>query len=224
MKTNLPRRSAAIIQRFSHLFEPILSRIRAFSGRNPDLTFALVAASGLVTIYNWRFWDSFLEVMPVKSTADAGFAIVLLMLLIWLHAAVLLVVPSRSIMRAATCALIIAGAICAFFADTYKIQIDRDMIRNVAQTELTEAMGLLNLTLIIYLLLLGVAPVWLLTKIRLPTVSTKRFFAQRFAGIFLGAIVVIIGIMPYSGQFATFLRTHKPLRYLINPGNAFHAT
>ncbi|MGI4843705.1 MAG: phosphoethanolamine transferase [Janthinobacterium lividum] len=224
MKTNLPRRNAGIIQRFLHFFEPILARVQDISGRNPDLTFALVAGSGFVTIYNWRFWDSFLEVMPVESAADAGFAIAILMLLIWLHAAVLLIVPSRTIMRATTCALIIAGAICAFFADTYKIQIDRDMVRNVAQTDLTEAMGLLSPRFIIYLLLLGAAPVWLLTRVRLAEVSTKRFLAQRFAGIFLGAIIVAVGIMPYSGQFATFLRTHKPLRYLINPGNAFHAT
>jgi len=205
-------------------FAPILSRPWAFSKSNPDLVFSLIAASGLVTIYNWRFWDSLMDVMPIRTATDAGFAMALMMLLIWLHSAVLLLMPSRSMMRFTACVFIIAGALCAFFADTYKIQIDRDMIRNVAQTDLAEALGLLSLKLIIYVLILGVAPVWLLIQVRLPAVSTKRFLAQRVAGVFLGAIIVTIGIMLHSGQFATFMRAHKPLRYLINPGNAFHAT
>ena len=55
-------------------------------------------------------------------------------------------------MRVAGVCLVVLAAACAYFVDNFGIGIDRDMVRNVVETDATEALGLFSARLITYIL------------------------------------------------------------------------
>ena len=91
------------------------------------------------------------------------------------------------------------------------------MMRNVIETNVTEARDLLTGDFIAHWLLFGIVPAILVWRIRLRP-STWRL-QLRDRAIFLLAAVVFIGGSVYaaSADYAVFLRQYKPVRYSLNP-------
>lgn len=201
-----------------------LRAVKNLPSRYPDILFASVAACVLVVLSNWQFWRAATNAMPATSMGGTAFFLALFLLIFWVHAALLLLLPGRVAMRSVAVALIVIAATCAYFVDSFGIVIDRDMVRNVVQTDATEALGLFNVRLAGYVLLLGVLPAWLLWRMPLSQASLRRHSMQRIVFIVGGAILITAAMLPHTGRFATLVREHKPLRYLINPGNLMYAS
>ena len=111
----------------------------------------------------------------------------------------------------------------AYFMVSYGIVIDSSMITNVIQTDTKEALDLLNWRMLISFFLLGLLPSWVLWK---TPVKSLRWAQQTFSNIFTGAasIVVIVAVLLAIFQdYASIMRNHTQLRYLVNPLNSFYA-
>lgn len=220
--------SSNLIDRTRLLFKIFADKtwasIKKIFTRYPDLLFATVAAIAIVALSNWQFWFSLVKAMNLSGLADGAFVFALSLLFSWLYAVLLLLMPGRRAMRVTGICLVILAAACAYFVDNFGIGIDLDMVRNVVETDTTEALGLFSLRLVIYILVLGVVPAWLLWKIPLSPIPFKRYFLHRLAFLVGGAMVVFVVMSPHSGKFASFLREHKPLRYMMNPGNLLYAS
>jgi len=109
------------------------------------------------------------------------------------------------------------SAVAAYFMDTYNVIIDREMLVNVMATDSSEASDLLSPRLLLYLVLLGVAPSVLLWRARIRPESARQFLRSRLllAG---GALVLMLSLALISSAFyASFVREHKELRYYANP-------
>lgn len=197
---------------------------KSLPSRYPDIFFSSVAACVLVLLCNWQFWRAATTAMPATGMSGTVFFLALFLLIFWVHAALLLLMPGRVAMRSMAVALIAIAATCAYFVDSFGIVIDRDMVRNVVQTDATEALGLFNVRLAGYVLLLGVFPAWFLWRMPLTRISPRRHIMQRFVFIIGGAVLLTAVMLPNTGRFAALVREHKPLRYLINPGNLTYAT
>lgn len=209
---------------FKNSADKTLYSIRRVLTRYSDLLFASVAAIAVVALSNWQFWFSLVKAMNLSGLTDGAFVFALFLLFSWLYAVLLLLTPGRAAMRVTGICLVILAAACAYFVDNFGIGIDRDMVRNVMETDTTEALGLFSARLVIYILVFGVVPAWLLWKIPLSTTPFKGYFLRRLAFIVGGAMVVFVVMSPHSGKFASFLREHKPLRYMMNPGNLLYAS
>lgn len=81
--------------------------------------------------------------------------------------------------------MVIIAAICGYFTDAYGTIFDRNMLVNSLQTDQAEAMGLMAPSLIIRLLLLGVLPAFIISKIRLKRPSWRRAILQKTATLIL---------------------------------------
>ncbi|TCS37916.1 phosphatidylethanolamine:Kdo2-lipid A phosphoethanolamine transferase [Paucimonas lemoignei] len=202
----------------------VLHAVKSLPSRYPDISFSSVAACVLALLCNWQFWRSATNAMPATSMSSTAFFPALFLLIFWVHASLLLLMPGRVAMRSVAVALIAIAATCAYFVDSFGIVIDRDMVRNVVQTDATEALGLFNVRLAGYVLLLGVFPAWFLWRMPLTQVSPRCHITQRFVFIVGGAILITAAMLPNTGRFAALVREHKPLRYLINPGNLMYAS
>ena len=161
--------------------------------------------------------------MSLSGFSGVAFIFALSLLFTWLYAVLLLLIPGRTAMRLLGVILIILASSSAYFVDNFGIGIDLDMFRNVAQTDSTEAFGLFNVRLLAYILVFGFAPSWILWKIKFQPISFRRYALQRIVFIWLGAIFVLLAILPQSGKFATFVREQKSVRYMMNPGNLMYA-
>lgn len=113
--------------------------------------------------------------------------------------------------------LLILAASSAYFMDSYQVVIDQQMIANAAQTDQAEARDLLTPKLMIYLLVLGLLPAWLVYRWPI----TPQRLSRQLLGTGLALIVCLsisAGlILLNSDQYAAFFRQHKAVRYYANP-------
>jgi lipid A ethanolaminephosphotransferase len=172
----------------------------------------------LVAVCSRRFWSETLKLSQPNMLQDLLFLLSVFAVLVAAHASVLLLLPGR-LLKALAAFLLIAGAAGAYFADSYGVLIDRDMIRNVVETDVREAFGLVNVRFGLYLLLLGIVPAVVVLRTRLARPGLKRALAQRGAFITMTIAICALSAVFMGAHYASFLREHKSLRYLITPAN-----
>jgi lipid A ethanolaminephosphotransferase len=191
----------------------LLQRHSLRLGRVPIL---LITAAVLTLGYNLAYYRRVLELYP-PVLENLGFlaSIVLLQFALTL----LLITPFsfRYTLKPVLMVLLIAAASAAYFMDKLGVVIDRDMLRNILQTDMTEAGDLVSPGLLGYLLVLGVLPCLLLWWVEFPRRGWRRelwenlrLFGLALVGL---ALLLVVSYKPY----ASFFREHKPVRYYSNP-------
>ena len=91
------------------------------------------------------------------------------------------------------------------------------MIRNALQTNINESMDLLSMQLLIYVILLGIIPSFIIYKLPIQYKSFKKEFSSKIISILVSTILIVLIIFSFSKFYTSFFREHKPLRYYINP-------
>jgi lipid A ethanolaminephosphotransferase len=193
------------------------------SFRSP-ITLAVAISAIFLLFHNLRFWKETASTLWNGSTGDSLFIVSLFLFLLFLHAAFLLLIPGRRLFQVIVTVLFMVAAVASYSADTYGVFIDKDMIRNLFETDQREAVALLNLRFMLYLAVLGIAPSFFIWHVRLQRIGIKRQLVQRLM-FFIGGIVAS-GLMlwTFSADYSSFAREHKSLRYLLSPGSAMQAT
>ena len=181
--------------------------------------FALGVSATWLLLYNHRFWHDVLEAMWRPEPGGVVFLVALFTLVLFLQSVVLMVLPGRHLPRAAASALFLVAAASSYFSDSYGVFLDREMMRNVFETDRLEAVSLISPEMLGYFLLLGVLPATLVWRVDLPQVRWQRQLRERAAFIVAGLAICFIGVFASSASYAVFLREHKPVRYLISPGS-----
>lgn len=105
----------------------------------------------------------------------------------------------------------------AYFMNTYGTFIDSSMIENIAQTNISEAGDLFSFKLVIYIFFLGIVPSFVLLKLKVKSRGVVRHILSRVVLIVLSIIVIVASFFISSKSYTTFVRSHKTLRYSINP-------
>jgi lipid A ethanolaminephosphotransferase len=187
------------------------------------IIFAVVAAVILITLHNWRFWQQTFAVVEPASFSDALFILSLFLLLVFMHAAAMLMVPGRRSLQFIAACFFILAAVAGYFRDTFGVIIDKDMIRNVLRTDMREASDFFSLQLALYVIVLGLIPAVLVARVRLPTVGFKLQFIQRIRFMAVGFLVVALSVLATVPHYASFLREHKSVRNLLNPAEPIYA-
>ncbi|MBG6242583.1 MAG: phosphoethanolamine transferase EptA [Candidatus Symbiopectobacterium sp. Dall1.0] len=124
----------------------------------------------------------------------------------------------------AIAALLIAGASVQYFMLNYSIIIDRTMIQNVMETNVSESVDLLTPQLALWVLLFGVLPagfaLWVKIK---PTAFTMISMGQRFLIIALSVLTILLVAALFYKDYASLMRNNKELVKSITPSNVIAA-
>lgn len=182
-----------------------------------DVVFAIGASLIWALLYNFSFWQQTLAAMWHPTANAALFLASLLVLVLTLQAILLLLFPTRRSMRAAAGVLFVVAAASSYFCDVYSAIMNKDMMRNVLQTDPAEVDGLLSANMLLHLIVLGVIPAILVWRVKLPATTWRTQLKQRasFAGAALA--VSVLGLFACSASYAVFFREHKPIRYTLSP-------
>ncbi len=118
---------------------------------------------------------------------------------------------------------VLMAAFGSYFMLNYGIVIDSSMLTNVLQTDVREAGDLLNWRLPVTVLVLAVPPLWWLWHHPVRPLGVVRHVAHN-AGLLAAAVLVLVAALLLVFQdFASTMRNHTQLRYLINPLNSVYA-
>lgn len=189
----------------------IFIRLPALSGNQ----LVLAVAAFLLAGANFSFFGNVLKVYSFASHALPLLSLALVML-----AVIVLLLGVLAIGRAikpVLIAVLMLSAMTAYFMDSVGAVINNEMLENVAQTNISEAGDLLTFRLLAYLIVLGVLPSLFVARVKLAWRGWRRELPGRSKLMALAVVLLVAPVLAFGSFYASFVRTHKPLRFYANP-------
>lgn len=202
---------------YRRLFHGLRSKWWAGWSCASEIRFAVAIALIWAAFYNFQFWHQTMRAMWQPSLAGIGFLISLSVLVVSVQSMLLLLMPTRWAMRALASALFVVAAASSYFSGAYGAIMNRDMLRNVLETDTAEVAGLINFHLVAWILVLGVLPAMLVWRVSLPEITKTRRLTQRLRFFITAVVLSAVGLFACSAEYAVFFREHKPIRYALMP-------
>jgi lipid A ethanolaminephosphotransferase len=184
---------------------------------------ALVGSLWLASVGNIALWMQVHQLPEVSGLRGFAFAMGFGAIITAALTLILSLFNWRWLLKPVLTVFFFSAASGAYFMMSYGIVIDSSMITNVIQTDTKEAMDLLNWRMFISFFLLGLLPSWVLWK---TPVKSLRWTQQAFNNTLTGAasiIVIVAVLLAIFQDYASIMRNHTQLRYLVNPLNSFYA-
>ncbi|MGO2385742.1 MULTISPECIES: phosphoethanolamine transferase [unclassified Psychrobacter] len=184
--------------------------------RKINLSFLIIiVVLYLIATANIGFFTQVLSVYPLST--NIGFIVSLSGLLFSLMWLIVQLLCYRPIAKPVLIALVLIAAVCGYFTDAYGTIFDTNMLINSLQTDQAEAMELMSLSFFIRLLILGVVPAVIISKLKIKPTSLRRSILQKTATLIAAIALVGVCLLPFGDQYATFFRQHKMVRSYTNP-------
>ena len=175
----------------------------------------IIVAIYLVASANIAFFEQVLNVYPFSQ--NIGFILSITGVLFGLMWLVLQLLCYRPMAKPVLIMLLLTAAVCGYFTSAYGTIFDTNMLINSMETDQAEAMGLFAPSMVIRVLLLGVLPAFMISKIRLKRLSWQRSILQKTATLIVSITLIAACIAPFGDQYASFFRQHKQVRSYANP-------
>lgn len=182
----------------------------------------VLVALFLVVGSNLTFFANVLAAYPF-SRANIPFLGALTLVFLALHVLVFALFSVGRLTKPLLIVVLLLASVTAYFMDTYGVVIDEGMLQNAVQTNAAESLDLLTGKLIVYLLLLGVLPAFLLARVRVQPRGWRRAAGPRLSLLGIMLLLIATLVFAFSSHFASFLREHKPLRSYANPFYAIYS-
>ncbi len=189
--------------------------------RIPATVEALVAAVSLLWAFtaNRLFLSAALKDRLLSAPATWGFALALLVMLAALHFVLLALVSNRWTVKPLLALLITGTAFATYFMQSFGVYLDPTMMRNMLHTDVAEARELFSWSLLPHLLLHAVLPLLVLWRVRVVSHGWARSAVVRFGTLVLACVLLVGALLMVFQTFASLMRNHKDMRYLVTPGN-----
>ncbi|HQS00275.1 MULTISPECIES: phosphoethanolamine--lipid A transferase [unclassified Polaromonas] len=186
-------------------------------------TLVLLCVGFLLLSGNGPFWRAALAGRGWELLATWGFATALFTAFSAFYFAFLALLATRLTVRPLLSLLVLCTAFAAWYMDHYAIYMDRAMLRNVLATNVNEARELLVWGMVPRVVLLGALPAALVWWPQLKRRSLGRALVVRLGWIAAALAVGAASLLLVFADFASLMRNHKEVRYLLTPGNVVAA-
>ena len=153
-----------------------------------------------------------------------GFAAALFTGLLALNFVVLGLLCHGRLFKPTLALLLVVAAGATHFMQAFGVYLDPSMLRNALRTDVGEARELLSLGFAGRLLLQAALPIALLWGLRLRERSLVRAFGLRLLWVVGGVLVLLGTLLAVFQPFASLMRNHKEIRYLVTPTNVLWST
>jgi lipid A ethanolaminephosphotransferase len=173
----------------------------------------------LTVFYNVPLWRKIFTIVQPDSLKTALFVVALFVFIVAFFSLVFSLFGYKYIVRPLLTIILPVSSLAAYFMNQYGISIDSKMIQNVLETNFSESLDLLTVKLVIYFLVLGLLPVYLLWKIPVKKVSGMAFIKTRLLSIVAIIVVLALVVGAFYQGFAPLFRNNRELKYYIVPNN-----
>jgi len=176
----------------------------------------LYTAIFFVIFDNISFFQNVLEVYPLEGM-NVVFNISIFLTLIIFIVLLFSLFSSKYTTKPLLIIAVIVSSFTNYFMNTYHVIIDHAMIRNSLQTNLHESLDLFSITLVLYVVFLGLIPSYLIYKVKVKYNPIKKEIKEKLKTIVVSIVLIVILILSLSKYYTSFFREHKQLRYYANP-------
>ncbi|MCW5285548.1 phosphoethanolamine transferase [Verminephrobacter eiseniae] len=195
------------------------------SGRRPihPAQVVLLTSAWLASACNLPLWQAVARLPGQGSLRGWGFALAFWLIVMAGNTALLSLLAWRWTLKPAVVLLLLMAAFGAYFMLAYGIVIDAGMLVNVQQTDPREARDLLSGRMAVTVSALALPPLLWLRRRPLQRLGALR--QLRSNSLLLGGSITVglLSLLLVFQDFASAMRNHSQMRYLINPLNSVYA-
>ncbi len=177
-----------------------------------------------VSVFNLYFWQEIIAIIKPESITDYQLIGSIILFLILVINLVFNLLTSQKTYKVFYVLVFTISAISFYYIAQYNIIIDKEMVRNVVETNHSEARDLMSFSLLSYLFVFGLIPILLILKTEL---TDQNIWSQLIIKIKVTVVsVMTIGLIVYLNypSFASLARTNRHLSHMIVPTNFIFAT
>jgi lipid A ethanolaminephosphotransferase len=200
-------------------WQKLPERARSF---NP-LHVLVIVSAWLSTLCNYALWRELSRIGRLNSTPDYVFAVGLAVIIFAAICAVFALLAWRRSIKPVCIFLLLAAAVGAHFMMSYGVVIDTTMMLNVVQTDPKETRELMNLNFFTTVLVLGVFPSVWVARARVRSHTWLKQGLLNTAFLIASFALFVLTIAVFYQSFASLMRNHTHVRYLINPLNSLYS-
>ncbi|TFH75000.1 phosphoethanolamine--lipid A transferase [Gammaproteobacteria bacterium LSUCC0112] len=175
----------------------------------------LAAAFFFTMAYNVAFFRNVYATYP--GIHNIPFLISLGILLVTAIALILGFIINKYTLKPVLIILFPLAATASYFMNSYNVIIDSAMLQNSVMTDSREVFDLLSPRMIAYLVLLGLLPAFVISRLKVDCQSPAREIAGRIKLIAVLCLIFFANLFLMADQYTSFFREHKDLRFYTNP-------
>jgi len=181
--------------------------------------FTLALSILLIGAYNLPLWQLVSAQPQADGPAGTGFLIGLFLFFVAILNLLFTLLVPRALMRPLAILILLSAAAIGYYMNTYGVMIDKSMVQNALETDPAEVKELMTPGLVGWMLLFGVLPTLLITRVSLRRDGWWRALKLRTLGSLLSlALIGALLLLQYQ-SFASLFRNHREVRHLIVPTN-----
>lgn len=177
----------------------------------------LVAAAFLVCFANGLFWHTVTIKLSKEATGHWAFLVVTGLTLWMVFNIIFSVFSFRPVYKPFLIIIFCTAATVSYFMGNYGIVIDKQMITNLFETDVSEASEQLTWALFGHVALMGLLPSTLLLQTQIKYQPWRRELLVRSVVILASTVLIVAMVMANFKQFVLFGRENKELRMFVNP-------
>ena len=177
----------------------------------------LLLASYFTLILNYPFFRESWKVLNSIENVKTGFIVSIPLFVLFALNILFSLFTIKYLSKPIFIALVLTSSLVAYAGLTYGTVFDYGMIKNSAQTNMSEASSYLNPSLIICFLLTGIIPAFLIARTKIIYRPLLKEVLTKFAVISLSLLGLLIIAFFYYQDYASVGRNNKFLQKYIVP-------
>jgi lipid A ethanolaminephosphotransferase len=182
----------------------------------------VLASIWLATICNLALWQELARLPEMNDWRAVWFGVAFAALIAALLCMLMSLLCWRWTLKPIIGIFLLSAAFGAYFMLSYRIVIDSSMMANVLQTDFRESSDLFSWKLVLAVLFLAVLPIIALWKRQVKQLTALKTLAGNLQLFLASCVIAAVAVFPIYQDFASSMRNHIQLRYLINPLNSFY--
>lgn len=171
------------------------------------------------SVLNLSFWRYVIQNIDVADFKSALFACSLIFFIFIPLFILFNLIFSQKIGRIFTIILLLCSSIANYYMIAFNIYIDSDMVRNIAETNFSEAAEHISVSFWLTFILTGVLPAFILAKIKIYQTPIRQEIKSRAKNILLALLIPIFFALLCFKQYAVIGRNHNDITKLMNTFN-----
>lgn len=177
----------------------------------------LLLASYFTLILNYPFFRESWKVLNSIENVKTGFIVSIPLFVLFALNILFSLFTIKYVSKPIFIALILTSSLVAYAGLTYGTVFDYGMIKNSAQTNMSEASSYLNASLMICFLLTGIIPAYFIARAKIIYRPLLKEVLSKFAVISLSLLGLLIIAFFYYQDYAAVGRNNKFLQKYIVP-------
>ncbi|MDP1542322.1 MAG: phosphoethanolamine--lipid A transferase [Polycyclovorans sp.] len=184
-----------------------------------------MAALWLVALCNGPLWTRVAQAVAADQARDYLFlGACFVSLVLFFNALLALLTLVRPLAKPLLIGVMLIAGTAAAFTQQYGVLLDRVMIQNVFETDPAEVRDLLSAHLLLLWAALGLLPALLIAWAPLRVRSLKAGLLEGSVNAAGSLAAVAVVVLAFGADYASLLRNHRELRFMLTPTNALWYT